>query len=433
MRNETNNLQLELFESPSKVREVNDKTSTTFAKNMKLPIHKWFRYTAGFSAEWVKSVLDKFPEANTVLDPFVGSGTVLIEGQINGKTTYGVEGHRLIHKVAEAKSLWTLDVKEFINSANKLLEDAKLYKLERDSYPKLLKRCYPDGTLIDLFKLKHAWENIDADDKNKKLLWFVITSILRVSSPVGTAQWQYVLPGKTKSKVLEPFIAFKNKIKAISDDMRLMQKKQLNLGDAYLIKGDARNLIGVPENSIDLVITSPPYANNYDYADATRIELTFWHEIDNWGELQNLIRPNIVRACTQHVAHIRHEVEELFEADVLSPIKDELKEQFDTLAKVRLNHGGRKNYHLMALAYFKDLADTFVSLRKVCTSDANLCFVIGDSAPYGIYLPVDKWLGDLAIGAGFNEYNFEKTRDRNIKWKNRKHRVPLKEGRLWIK
>ena len=62
-----------------------------------------------------------------------------------------------------------------------------------------------------------------------------------------------------------------------------------------------------------------------------------------------------------------------------------------------------------------------------------MCFVVGDSAPYGIYVPVDKWLGELALSAGFNKYNFEKLRDRNTKWKNRKHRVPTAhEGRLWI-
>jgi hypothetical protein len=53
-------------------------------------------------------------------------------------------------------------------------------------------------------------------------------------------------------------------------------------------------------------------------------------------------------------------------------------------------------------------------------------------SPYGVYVPVDKWLGEIAIGAGFRNYEFEKLRDRNIKWKNRKHRVPLHEGRLWI-
>ena len=46
--------------------------------------------------------------------------------------------------------------------------------------------------------------------------------------------------------------------------------------------------------------------------------------------------------------------------------------------------------------------------------------------------PVIEWLGKLATSAGFRSFTFEKTRDRNTKWKNRKHRVPLCEGRLWV-
>ncbi|WP_051269831.1 hypothetical protein [Flavobacterium suncheonense] len=410
-----------------------DKVSSTFIDNMKLPVHGWFRYTAGFSAEWVKTVFDKFPESNNILDPFVGSGTVLLEGQLNGKNTYGVEAHMLIHKVAESKLLWTINPDEFEVSSDLLLTQVLNFKLPKKKYPQLLVKCYSEETLNELFKMKYVWENLNVNEDHKKLLWFVITSILRVSSSAGTAQWQYVLPGKTKSRILAPLIAYQDKINSIIKDMKLMQSKNLILGNTTLIKGDARTLNGIPDNSIDLVVTSPPYANNYDYADATRIELSFWEEIDNWGELQNLVKNDIVRACTQHVAHIKNEIDELFESECLNPIRDELKKQFDLLSIERLSHGGKKNYHLMALAYFKDMGDTFVALRRVCAENSNICFVVGDSAPYGIYLPVDKWLGELAIGAGFNSYYFEKTRDRNVKWKNRKHTIPLKEGRLWIK
>jgi hypothetical protein len=55
---------------------------------------------------------------------------------------------------------------------------------------------------------------------------------------------------------------------------------------------------------------------------------------------------------------------------------------------------------LMIAAYFNDLADVFHSLRRVTNENAKMCFVIGDSAPYGIYVPVDKWLGELALSAG---------------------------------
>ena len=86
----------------------------------------------------------------------------------------------------------------------------------------------------------------------------------------------------------------------------------------------------------------------------------------------------------------------------------------------------------MVAAYFIDLGRVFQALRPFCKPGSQLCLVIGDSAPYGVYLAVDNWLGELALAAGFNSYRFEKIRDRNIKWKNRKHDVPLHEGRLWI-
>jgi hypothetical protein len=93
----------------------------------------------------------------------------------------------------------------------------------------------------------------------------------------------------------------------------------------------------------------------------------------------------------------------------------------------------KKTYHTMIAAYYYDLAKVFVALRQLMKENSVVGFVIGDSAPYGVYAPADIWLGKLAVAAGFKSWNFEKTRDRNIKWKNRKHSVPLKEGRLWIR
>ena len=201
---------------------------------------------------------------------------------------------------------------------------------------------------------------------------------------------------------------------------------------ACICRDDARSINSIPDNWGDLVITSPPYANNYDYADATRFEMMFWGDIGGWKDLQGKVRTGLIRACTQHVSGMSNEIEGFLIDDKLASIKDELLAVYQELNDVRLSHGGKKNYHLMIAAYFKDMADVFISLRKVTKKGSLMCFVIGDSAPYGVHVPVEEWLGRLAIQAGFVNYSFEKLRDRNIKWKNRKHTVPLKEGRLWI-
>ena len=195
---------------------------------------------------------------------------------------------------------------------------------------------------------------------------------------------------------------------------------------------DARIMASVPPEAFDLVVTSPPYPNNFDYADATRLELTFLGEVDGWGQLQTQVRRHLLRSCTQHVPNRDVDIDAVLARPELDVIRRELQPVCEELARVRLTRGGRKTYHNMVACYFLDLARVWLALRRVCRSPSKVCFVVGDSAPYGVYVPVMDWLGRLACAAGFRDFTFERTRARNVKWKNRKHRVPLCEGRLWV-
>ena len=69
-----------------------------------------------------------------------------------------------------------------------------------------------------------------------------------------------------------------------------------------LLLTDARAPAFDENQPIDRVITSPPYPNNYDYADATRLEMTFWGEIEGWGDLHQAVRQYLIRSCSQHSA-----------------------------------------------------------------------------------------------------------------------------------
>ncbi|HEY5235220.1 MAG TPA: DNA modification methylase, partial [Rhabdochlamydiaceae bacterium] len=264
------------------------------------------------------------------------------------------------------------------------------------------------------------------------LVFLAINSILRASSHVGTAQWQYVLPNRTKARVTNPYDALYIQSKVMLEDMRVMQG-QSRESRAKLLQGDARLLEGVPDNSIDLVVTSPPYANNYDYADATRLEMTFWGEVGSWGDLHNSVRQYLICSSSQHASKDRLDLGDLLGNPDILPIKDELTAVCNQLNEVRKTKGGNKAYHLMIAAYFCDMAKTFKALRRVTKAGSTVCIVIGDSAPYGIHAPVERWFGELALAYGFKSWEFEKIRDRNVKWKNRKHDVLLHEGRLWIK
>lgn len=423
--------QTELFPSENVQRQD---YSATFADNMSLPVHRWFRYTAGFSAAWVHElILQEMKKGRgRVIDPFAGSGTVLLEGDMAQVESIGIEAHPYIFRIAKTKLCWSYDPEMFREAALDLLKKSQTKQIRSSEYPKLLLSCYPIETLHRLDTLKQTWLEMPLDDVMKDFAWFLITSILRITSPVGTAQWQYVLPNKTKAKVVDPYKAYEAKVYEMFADMRRLQARMASGSLARIFQEDARTTTSIPDGWGDLVITSPPYANNYDYADATRLEMTFWGDIGSWGDLQTNVRQHLVRACTQHVSGMGNEAAKILAAPRLRPIQAELAEVYARLESERLNHGGKKNYHWMIAAYFHDLAQVFHTLRKATSENCRMCFVIGDSAPYGVYVPVDRWLGELAVEAGFSKYQFEKLRDRNIKWKNRKHTIPLQEGRLWI-
>lgn len=195
---------------------------------------------------------------------------------------------------------------------------------------------------------------------------------------------------------------------------------------------DARRCATVPDGWATLVLTSPPYANNYDYADATRLEMTFFGEVQGWGDLQDHVRKHLVRACSQHVPPGSVDLAAVLESPEIEPIRGEIVDVCGRLSELRSERGGKKTYNNMVACYFLDMARVWHALRRCCDRSAEVCFVIGDSAPYGVHVPVIDWLGRLALAAGFERWEFRKLRDRNVKWKNRKHRVPLCEGQLWV-
>lgn len=429
--------QLQLFDSQEKQKELKNSRTGTFTDNMKLPIHRWFRYSAGFSAEWAEqTILDHATEDSRVLDPFVGSGTTVIASEKCRIPSVGLEAHPFISKIAQAKLSWKIDVSDFLLLIDQFIKEAKTLEVtDLTTVSPLIEKCYDEDTLKDLLAIRENFQkNYNTDNKVNELLWLCITSILRECSSVGTAQWQYVLPNKKKKNAKLPFEALLRKAHIIAKDIEVAQKAQYSC-NGRVILSDARNpdlQKELGKNSFDLVITSPPYPNNYDYADATRLEMTYWGEVESWGDLHTAVRQFLIRSCSQHTAKERLILDELLDDPILLPIKDEIVEVCNSLSEIRMTKGGKKTYHTMIAAYFCDLGYIFENLSSLCTDDAKMCFVIGDSAPYGVYVPVDKWLGELAMAAGFSEYSFEKIRDRNIKWKNRKHRVPLKEGNLWI-
>jgi len=426
--------QLMLFEDDRRTMDdIKVSRSGTFVDNMALPIHRWFRYSAGFAAKWVEQVLAEWGigKQHLVLDPFAGSGTVPVVCDSLGTPSLGVEAHPVVARICKAKLLWTTSPERLGDFAASVLRESESRVSHTVGYPSLIERSYDPDALASLDALKSSWSQLQDKSQESELVWLALTAILRPTSKAGTAQWQYILPNKVKKKVIAPWFAFQQQIEIMKADLRRMQARA-SKSLAEIIAGDARTFADNLSREVDAVITSPPYANNYDYADALRFEMTFWGDVNGWSDIHDAVRKHLIVSSSQHSSRERLRLSDLLTSEAVAPIRPELTCIVERLAEVRESHGGKKHYHTMVAAYCGDISLVLQQLRRVCRSGSHMCWVIGDSAPYGVYCPIERWIAELAIAAGFKSYRFDKLRDRNIKWKNRKHRVPLKEGLLWI-
>ena len=409
----------------------------TFVNNMSLPIHRWFRFSAGYSAEWVVDSINEFlakagQSRAVVLDPFAGSGTTLLAASTLDCESYGWEAQDFIFRIADAKvRCMDADPTLLLKTARSVIDESKQSQTGKWGHdePKLLQKCYSEEALVELRGLQESvyGARFEMDDSTWKLLWLALVSTLRPASHVGTAQWQYVLPNKRKISTVDPSEGFMLKARMIADDISVTKAKLS--GKMAISHHDARLPSELSKDCVDLVVTSPPYANNFDYADATRLEMTFLGEVTAYSDLKRVREP-LVHACSQHM--VGYDATVAIEDPILAPIVDRLGPIYEELSDVRSTRGGKKAYHAMVVAYFHDMARVWQYVRAAVRPGGQALFVVGDSAPYGVYTPVDELHGELAIAAGFESYKFTKTRDRNIKWKNRKHRVPLKEGVLEV-
>jgi len=184
---------LDLFDEGEETKEVRPNLkvighTSNFLNNMRLPVHRWFRYSAGFSAEWVKWLLAERGGSDLrVLDPFVGSGTTCLACDEMGVPSYGIEAHPFVYRVAQAKLSYATDPERFISKAEKAFGFARKAAAQTEHYPEIIGKCYGLETLDYLDRFRQAVEVEQDGSPEAGLLWMALVSSLRVVSEAGTA------------------------------------------------------------------------------------------------------------------------------------------------------------------------------------------------------------------------------------------------------
>src|SRR3989442_1788707 len=143
---------LDIFDDDTAASDVRPRVevghTSNFLNNMRLPVHRWFRYSAGFSAEWVKCLLaERKGSELRVLDPFVGSGTTCLACDEMGVPSHGIEAHPFVHRVAQAKLSYAADPERFSSKAERAFRFARKAVAQTEHYPEIIGKCYGVETL----------------------------------------------------------------------------------------------------------------------------------------------------------------------------------------------------------------------------------------------------------------------------------------------
>ena len=416
----------------------------TFKDSLRAPVHRWFTYPAGFSYKAVEHSIERFNivRGNTIYDPFMGSGTTNLVAKTLGINSVGTEAHPFVHRIARAKLNWDINekaIREFSNLVDsRLAINSKALQKKKltSEFPELILKCYGEKNLYDLWALRElVKENLGAGG-NKEFFFVVITAMLRSVSVAATG-WPYIAPKKKKTTsvdkdVLTEFLALANQMLGDIQSIKIWSNERHEGSTHLLINGDSRSTRGfISDNSVDHVFTSPPYLNNFDYADRTRLELYFWGEAKSWGEISDKIRTQLMTSATTQInrSDSRYIILDDFKKEC-PLITEFIEESVSQLMNIRKTKGGKKSYDLMVAGYFNDMYHIVKDVSRVLRSGSKALFVLGDSAPYGVHIPTDKLIGDIGISVGFDSYELDILRTRGDKWKAnpQRHTVPLRES-----
>ena len=382
-----------------------------FNKNKKEPIHRWYPFVEGYSKEFIKSIINEVNKKDLVcLEPFSGSGTTSLELQHNNIPCYSFEINPLMYIIAKVKlengydlnkiELWH----DFIQNKRTVI-DADLKTVFSTLYEEDNKKKWNYDKTVGLAvqKLKTSIGFIK-EEKYKNLFFVVLSSILLdVSNLYRNGKclsykknWQEINLSEA-----DVFKKFDNKInKEIKNDIQSIKKTAQNNQD-ILFNEDSR--VGIEKkienNSIDLVITSPPYLNSRDYTDTYMLELKTLGLTNTYEEVRNL-REKTLRSHVQIKWQDNESINNKTLESTLKLLKDCTGDQeiwnSSILDMIRL--------------YFVDMQKIFHVLYKKMKIGGRIYFNVSNSAYFNVMINTLEICAEIAVNEGFKVIEIRKAR-----------------------
>jgi hypothetical protein len=351
----------------------------------------------------------------TVLDPFAGAGTSLIEGLRFGASVCWLDYHPLSRLVCRVKTTPVSTV-EILDEASSILKASQRQKDAPETVQFSNKGFWFQKSVQDGLEILRE-QILGSKEAVQPVLWLAFASTVRKTSNMNdgmllAARRPHIkeIPKRTRSDVFSSFQMNVEKAAAA------IAEWQACVGDAAdrsveLLTQDARILEG--DWSCDAVITSPPYINAIDYVWAAKFELHWLELVENDTDRLDLYSKEL---GTERIPSA--EYKELGKTG--HTYLDQLIEDIYTAKKYKATGKQNQLRARVVYKYFRDMKQHFMSVYPRLKPGGFYCFSIGDlSHICGVDIPVASILSELACEVGFREtFRF------HLLLKNRKLNVP---------
>jgi len=400
-------LPLENGDHITKEKNGSSFSDPAFSINKTQPIHRWVPWIAGFSKEFVSDSIKRYIDGNgIILDPFVGVGTTLIESHITGNNSIGFEINPYAYFACKTK-INSLQIDEDMFN-NQITRFSLFYRNKLNSKYRPISKA-PGGfkTRVEFYSPKVLRKVLifmdfiqTIDDQNISDLF----KLAFTSTMVKYSNYSYEPSLATRSKSgksdIEDYDVLEvttQKLLEFSKDIIWIKKAVSNKDPTPQIFNDSffNYKEYLSKKTIDLIITSPPYLNNYHYNRNTRPQIYWLGFAQSPKDMKPLEESNFGNYW--QTVRDKEEIDIIFEVPEI-----DLIDKLDQLKKIHPDkrvYGGSgwANY---AVSYFNDCYRFSKGIEFTLKKGKTALVVIGNSILQGVEIPTDKYFAKIAESIG---------------------------------
>ena len=383
--------------------------------------HDWYRFVLSFPPHLVRDYALRFGlgSEQTVLDPFCGTGTTLVECKKLGIRSVGLEPNPVAHFASAVKVDWAMRGRALMKYADEVagrtasafseqgVEDADLplfAERHNGSCAAALRRL-PDERAqlllrnsispLPLHRTLVLLDAIDVRGTERERRYARLALAKALVQSIGNLKFGPEV-GVGKAKQDAPVLsAWLQNMRAMAGDL----DQHRSDAKACVLPADSRSVGEALEAaSIDAVITSPPYPNEKDYTRTVRLESVILGFIRSKQELRAL-KQRLVRSNTRGVYKADTDDLEVASHAAITGISQAIERRRQALGKTS---GFERLYPRVTQLYFGGMRRHLASLRPALKRGAKLAYVVGDQASYlRVMIRTGELLADLAQSLGY--------------------------------